>query len=168
MDIANLIDLHAFANVGWSDLTKLLDVLWRCWESPPSLLLFSGGCPQFSSSSSMLSTLFPSFQVTEVGISPWFEWEGVSVSVAFILLPCSLPVTLWSWYWWTNIGLSTLFNHVCLWYFLWWQLKMYELTSCAACQPEPMTDCTQQFVGVRIREYTTWGGDSKLENIFNF
>ena len=87
------------------NLTQLLDIRCRCLESPPcppSLLLFSlWEALGFSKSfSSILSTLWPSFQVTLLpgeqsvfGISPCFEW-GEGVSAAFIVFPMSLSSSL--------------------------------------------------------------------------
>ena len=108
-----------------SDLTQLLDIRCRCLESPcpPALLLFSlWEASGFSNSaSSILSALWPSFQVTVLpgvhsvfGISPCFEWEE-GVSAAFIVFPMSLDSLTWPDDHLIDEDDGLPIRHVCLW-----------------------------------------------------
>ena len=133
------------------DLTQLLDIRCRCPESPcpPALLLFSlWEASGFSiSCSSILSTLWPSFQVTVLpgvqsvfGISPCFEWEE-GVSAAFIVLCFRCHWALWQGLmiiWLMRMMVCPLVMFVCE------TLVTADcvLTSSAVCQPVlPECDC---------------------------
>ena len=157
-----------------SDLTQLLDIRCRCPESPrpPSLLLFSlWEASGFSiSCSSILSTLWPSFQVTVLpgvqsvfGISPCFEWEE-GVSAAFIVLCFRCHWALWHGLmiiWLMRMMVCPLVMFVCE------TLVTADcvLTSSAVCQPAlPECDCTLALVNTITGKHSNWLHNSDLQH----